>query len=184
LITWDKNRDKRPSTWIILAAQDGDPNGDKSVTEDFAATYRQMSDEELERILADTHDLIEDARISLLAEFRSRGRTDKDAAIIAEAGRKRCLPLTETEGIDLHLTAQVGSVSTHNGTGRMFIGKRNRTYDKTYDYEEFDSTLFWTFCYVPVLSRGKFRLRRRVKSELPYLSREASYNFVIVRRLG
>jgi len=143
-----------------------------------------MSDDELERILADTHDLLEDARNCLLAEFRSRGRTDKEAALIAEAGRKRCLPLTETEGIDLHLTAEVGSVSTHNGTGRMFIGKRNRTYDETYDYEEFDSTLFWTFFYVPILSRGQFRLRRRVKLELPYLTREASYIFVIVRQLG
>src|SRR6185312_3910171 len=143
-----------------------------------------MSDDELERILADTHDLLADARNCLLAEFRSRGRTDKEAALIAEAGRKRCLPLTETEGIDLHLTAEVGSVSTHNGTGRMFIGKRNRTYDETYDYEEFDSTLFWTFFYVPILSRGQFRLRRRVKLELPYLTREASYIFVIVRQLG
>jgi hypothetical protein len=157
--------------------------GDKPVTEDFAATYRQMSDEELERILADTHDLIEDARTSLLAEFRSRGRTDKEAALIAEAGRKRCLPLTETEGIDLELTAQVGSVSVHNGTGRMFIGKRNRTYNETYDCEEFDCTLFWTFFYVPILPRGKFRLRRRVKSDLPYFARAMSYNFVIVRRL-
>ena len=66
----------------------------------------------------------------------------------------------------------------------MFIGKRNRTYDETYDYEEFDSTLFWTFFYVPILSRGQFRLRRRVKLELPYLTREASYIFVIVRQLG
>jgi hypothetical protein len=153
------------------------------VTEDFAATYRQMSDDELERILADTHDLIEDARISLLAEFRLRGRTEKEAALLAEAGRKRSLPLTETEGVDLQLTAEVGNLSTHNGTGRRFIGKRNRAYNETYDYEEFDSTLFWTFCYVPILSRGRFRLRRRIKSELPYLARNISYDFVIVRRL-
>ena len=116
------------------------------MTEDFAATYRRMSDEELERLLADLHDLVEDARISLLAEFKSRGRTDKEAALLAEAGRKRTLPLIETEGADLQLTGNVGHVSTHNGTGRTFIGKRNRTHNETYDYEEFDATLFWTFC--------------------------------------
>ena len=154
------------------------------MTEDFAATYRQMSDEELERVLADSHDLVDAARISLLAEFRSRGRTEKEAALLAQAGRKRTLPLVATEGIDLQLTAQVGNVSTHNGIGRRFIGKRNRSYDETYDYEEYDTTLFWTVFYIPVVPHGTFRIRRRVRSGLPYVAREASYEFVIVRRLN
>ena len=141
--------------------------------EDFAATYRQMSDDELERLLADSHDLLEDAQISLLAEFKSRGRSDKEAELLAEAGRKLTLPLTETEGADLQLTAEVGSLFRFNGTGRVFLGEGNHTYNETYDYEEFDTTLFWTLFYVPVVPRGRFRVRRRVRYS----------NFVIVRRL-
>ncbi|SRR6266480_2073224 len=153
------------------------------MTKDFAATYRQMSDDELERLVANSHDLVDDARTSLRAEFKSRGRTEKEAALLAEAGIKRTLPLSATEGVDLQLTAQVGHVSRVNGTGRAFIGKTNRSYNETYDYEEFDTTLFWTVFYVPLVPRGTFRIRRRVRSELPYLTREGSYGFVIVRRL-
>lgn len=142
-----------------------------------------MSDDELERLLADSHNLVNDARVTLLAEFKSRGRTEKEAALLAEAGRNRTLPLTATVGVDLQLTAEIGDLSTHNGTGRRFMGKRNVTYDETYDYEEFDTGLFWTVFFVPVLPRGTFRVRRRVRSELPRFARESSYEFVIVRRL-
>ena len=154
------------------------------MTEDFAATYRQMSDDELERVLGDSHDLLDEARSSLLAELRSRNRNEKEIALLAAAGQKRSMPLWATEGVDLQLTAQIGRPQRFGALGRAFLGKGNYTYNQEYAYEEFDATLYWTLYYIPVVARGRFRIRRRVQYELPFWVREKYGEFAIVRRLS
>jgi hypothetical protein len=139
-------------------------------TEDFAATYRQMSDEQLEQVIGDLHDLVDDARTALLREFNSRGGTSGKALLIADAGRKRTLPLSLTEGVNLELTAKFGTVEFAEDryflkAGLMFFGKDNRTCDKTYDYEEFDTEIYRRiFFSFPAFPRGCFRVRTRGQS--------------------
>jgi hypothetical protein len=116
------------------------------MSEDYATTYHRMTYDELEHLLGEFDDLVDEARGFLVSEFKTRGRNDREISLLVEAGRKRKLPLTSVEGADLDLTSQVGSLYTVKGTGRRFYGQANGVHDEVYEYDEFDTTLWWTSC--------------------------------------
>ena len=170
---------------------------------DYATTYRRMTDGELDRLMGEFDDLVDEARPVAVAELKARGRNDQEISVLIEAGRKRRLPLASVPGADLDLTAQIGSLHWHNGTGRTFYGKANRVYDEVYAYDEFDTTLWWTLLWIPFIPRGSFRIRRkqarpensgpeaRVLRERPAIRQTervfpytfSAYSIAVVRRL-
>ena len=155
---------------ISFSAYSG--NIHRMMLEDFAETYRQMADEQLEEVIGDLHNLVDDARTALLQEFNSRGRTSQEAFLLAEAGKKRTLPLSLTEGVDRELTARFGTYWDSSkdryslSRGIALFGKDNRVYDKMYDYEEFDTEFYpriKNLLPLPI-PMGCFRIRIRTQS--------------------
>jgi hypothetical protein len=139
--------------------------------------YRRLSDEELEKLLREFDDLLEAAQSCLIAELQRRGQTDKTISTTMDAGKKLKLPLTSIDGFDPGLTKKIGSVSSFHGIGRIFYGKAHRTFNETFAFEEFDTTLWWIFCWIPLIPQGSFRIRR--KEDRPF----APYAFVVVQRV-
>jgi hypothetical protein len=152
--------------------------------DDLRSRYRAQSDDELDRLLGELDELEDDAKTLLFSELKARGRTDTEVSSLIARGRDRRLPLGSIEGIDPILTAWVGNVRRVNGTGRAFFGRTNCEYNPQYDYDEIDTTLWWTIFWVPIVPRGSFRIRR--KATRPGAARFAGghdYQLVIVRRL-
>ncbi|SRR5712692_5946871 len=151
--------------------------------ENYASTYRNQSEDELNRLLEEHDELEWDAQTALVTELRTRGRTDAEISSGIARGRYRKLALGSIEGADAVLTEWVGNVRRIKGTGRAFLGQANCEHNDTYDYDELDTTLWWTFVWIPFLPRGSFRLRRReANPDVPRFARGDS-RFVIVRRL-
>ena len=140
--------------------------------------YRGLSDVELEQLLREFDDLLEPAQSCLIAELRTRGQTDETISATVEAGKKIKLPLTLTDGFDPALTKKIGSVSSFHGIGRIFYGKAHRTFNETFAFEEYDTTLWWILFWIPLIPKGSFRIRRK-QEDRPF----TSYAFVIVRRI-
>jgi len=140
--------------------------------------YRRLSDEELEQLLREFDDLLEAAQSCLIAELQRRGQTDKTISTTMEAGKKLKLPLTLTDGFDRDLTKKIGSVSSFHGIGRIFYGNAHRTFNETFAFEEFDTTLWWIFFWIPLIPQGSFRIRRK-QEERPF----TPHTFVVVQRL-
>jgi hypothetical protein len=143
--------------------------------------YRRLSEEELEQLLREFGDLLETAQSCLIAELRTRGQTDETISATIEAGRKLKLPLTLTDGFDPDLTKKIGSVSNIKGIGRIFYGKTHLTFNETFAFEEFDTTLWWIFFLIPLIPEGSFRIRRKQEDRL--MTAFSSYSFVVVQRI-
>jgi len=159
-----------------------EPGFDAAQTE-LRQHYRRLCDEELEQLLSEFDDLLDDAKTCLIAELKSRGRTEEILTAAIDAGRRRRLPLTAIDGVDLALTKEIGSVSSFNGIGRIFYGKNSFIFNEAFAFEEFDTTLWWICFWIPFVSRGCFRIRRRrdrphIPGSLP------THSFVIIRRLS
>lgn len=149
----------------------------------YASTYRDQSEDELDRLLEELDELEGDAQGALISELKTRGRTDAEISSLIERGRHRKLPLGSIEGADAVLTDWVGNVRRIKGTGRSFLGQANCEHNDVYGYDELDTTLWWTILWIPFLPRGSFRIRRReANPDVPRLARGNS-QFVIVRRL-
>ena len=150
-------------------------------------SYRKQTDSELDQLLGQFDDLVDNAQRSLISELKIRGRSEQDLSSFLERSRRRKMPLSTIEGVDLALAAQVGRIrrvyrfrgSLLLATGRAFYGASNRVYNEEYAYSEFDTTLWWIVLGIPVAPRGSFRIRSRVA--LPYILGD---NFVVVRRLS
>jgi hypothetical protein len=140
--------------------------------------YRRLSDEELEQLLREFDDLLETAQSCLIAELRTRGLTDKTVSATIEAGKKLKLPLTLTDGFDRDLTKKIGRLWSFHGIGRVFYGKTHRTFNETFAFEEYDTTLWWIFFWIPLIPEGSFRIRRKQKDR-PF----TPYAFVVVQRI-
>lgn len=145
--------------------------------------YRRLSDEELEYLLEDFDSLLENARSCLVAELRTRGHTDETIAAIIDAGKKHKLPLSSIEGFDPDLTRKIGSVTNFEGIGRIFYGKANSTYNELFAFEEYDTTLWWIFLFIPFIPRGSFRIRRKRQRMDDPPKTFSPYPFVVVQQV-
>jgi hypothetical protein len=145
--------------------------------------YRQLSDDELEYLLEDFDSLLAPAQSCLVAELRTRGQTDETIAAIIDAGKKHKLPLVSIDGFDPDLTRKIGSVTNIRGIGRIFYGKTNFTYNELFAFEEYDTTLWWIFSFIPVISRGSFRIRRKRQRMDDPPRTFSSYAFVVVQQI-
>jgi hypothetical protein len=137
-------------------------------------------------LLTDLDNLVDEAKQCLRAEFTSRGKSDRDIALLVEADSRRKIPLYLIEGADIELTRRIGSLSHFLVAGRAFRGKSNIVFDETYGYEEFDTTLWITFVQAGCVPLGSYRVRQR--PEWAYSPRSLrnplqSAPFVVVERL-
>lgn len=150
---------------------------------DYASTYRDQSDDQLDRLLGELDELEGDAQAALISELKTRGRRDAEISSLIARGRNRKLTLVSIEGADAVLTDWVGDVHRINGTGRAFLGRANLEHNDVYDFDELDTTLWWTILWIPFVPRASFKMRRREASpDVPRFARGNS-QFVIVRRL-
>ena len=140
--------------------------------------YRRLSDVELEQLLREFDDLLEPAQACLIAELQRRGQTDKTISATMEAGKKIKLPITLTDGFDRELTKKVGSVWSFHGIGRIFYGEAHRTCNETFAFEEYDTTLWWIFVWIPLIPQGSYRIRRK-QEDRPFTPSA----FVVVQRV-
>ncbi len=151
--------------------------------ENYASTFRSQSEDELNRLLEELDELEGGAQATLISELKIRGRTDAEISAVIARGRNRKLALGAIEGSDAVLTDWVGSVRRVRGTGRAFLGQANCDHNDIYNFDELDTTLWWTILWIPFLPRGSFRIRRReANPDVPRFARGNS-QFAIVRRL-
>jgi hypothetical protein len=149
----------------------------------YVSVYRERSDDELDRLLEQIDDLEEGARVALLAEVKLRGRAEAEISRLITAGRGRRQPLKSIGGSDGVLTDRLGNLRRIKGTGRAFLGRSNAEHNDAHNFEEFDTTLWWTIVWVPFVPRDSFRIRlRQANPEAPRFARGAS-EFAVVRRL-
>jgi hypothetical protein len=149
----------------------------------YVSTYRNQSEDELDRLVEELDELEGNAQTALISEVKTRGRTDAEISSLIARGRHRKLALGSIEGADAVLTDWVGNVRRIKGTGRAFLGQANCEHNDIYGYDELDTTLWWTIVWIPFLPRGSFRIRRREANlGVPRFARGNS-QFAIVRRL-
>jgi len=65
--------------------------------QNYACTYRNKSEDELDRLLQDLDDLEEDAQSALISELKVRGRTEAEVSPLIAKGRNNKLPLSSIE---------------------------------------------------------------------------------------
>jgi hypothetical protein len=130
----------------------------------YASTYRDQSEDELDRLLEELDELEGDAQRALISELKTRGRTDAEISSLIERGRRRKLPLGSIEGADAVLTDWVGNVRRIKGTGRSLLGQANCEHNDVYGYDELDTTLWWTILWIPFLPSGGLRAPNRTCS--------------------
>ena len=105
-------------------------------------------------IAADRQDLVDEAIDALDAELVKRGLRQVDAPKF-----KRNIDRIEARDTVGH----VGLSS--RGFGKQFLGASNYSADPTGRFEEFDSTLWAFFSFLPILPLSTIRIRRRLKGK-------------------
>lgn len=73
-----------------------------------------------------------------------------------------------------------GRVRLYRGIGRKFYGRSNYTHDSQYEIEEFDTTFWFVFLFVPVIPLRSCRIRRRYRRPWSLL---ASKTYQVLYRL-
>lgn len=131
---------------------------------DYRQAYREMDEDRLIQLISEFDDLEKDAQRELLEELMGRGRHEQEIWELVGAGRKQRLPLHVLPGTDANLTRRIGNVRSVNGTGRRFYGRGNYSCNEELGYEEWDTTLWIVFLWIPILPRGAFRVRRKLAS--------------------
>lgn len=121
---------------------------------DFAREHAGMSDDELLRLALTPQDLLQEARMALQSEMSRRGlKTDRvDAFRSEETQREKSL---ERE------TGQRLLSLSWRGIGCARFCKWDQLIDERTRSEEFTTTVFFIFCWVPLFPIGTFRVRRR-----------------------
>jgi len=108
--------------------------------QEFQANYQHMSDEELLCVAADRGELVEDAVIALDAELAKRGlRQGQAQKFRRSVERVKARDYVGNTGL------------SYRGSGKQFLGASNYTTDNESRLEEFDSTLWAFFAFLPVL---------------------------------
>jgi len=119
-------------------------------TAEFQASYEQMSNEELLCVAADRKDLLEEAGVALDAELVKRGLRKEDAKTF-----KRNVDRLSARDV-------VGRVGLNfRGFGKQFLGASNFEKDSSSGFQEFDSTLWYFYSFLPIVPIATVKIRRR-----------------------
>jgi hypothetical protein len=125
--------------------------------QDYATHYAERTDEELLRLLLESDQLTDDANLALSGELNRRG-LDKPERIasfrIEEEKRKREIANHPGHFFFIH----------YYGIGRKRFGKADRKVDPESGVEEFTTTVFAVFFWIPLIPLGSYRMRRHTKS--------------------
>ena len=117
--------------------------------DNFAARYKQLSDDELSQIAAERDTLAADAAIAIDGELSRRGLSiaaaTKQAVRAERKGTRRA----------------IGSLGfSARGYGKHFFGISNYYIDATTCKEEFDSTLWLWVMWLPILPLASYHIER------------------------
>ncbi|MDT8070337.1 MAG: hypothetical protein ROO76_19385 [Terriglobia bacterium] len=120
----------------------------------FEANYEGLTNEELLRIAADREELVEEAKAALDAELQKRGLRQGQA----QKFKRNLQRITARDTV-----GRLGFSS--RGYGKQFLGMSNYAADDVNGFEEFDSTLWFFFMFLPVVPLSTVHIRRRLKGK-------------------
>ncbi len=113
--------------------------------------YQGLTDDQIFALATQPEDLSDEARGALEAELRRRNiSTDDIGAYEAEVAE-----INRSEELN------IGSPRAFRGIGRKFFGRSNYNLDALSGLEEFDTTLWFVFLFLPVIPLGTYRIRHK-----------------------
>ncbi len=142
----------------------------------YQKNYEQMTDDDLLRIATQKDSLTNEAKEALSSELLKRNLSKKDIHSYE----------TDQNKLQDAWDKRTGDVSHFMliGLGRAFYGRSNYTRNEDGRYEEWDTTLWLIFLWLPIFPEGSFRIKREfMKSSFfnPWQIQE--YKFLILKRL-
>ena len=128
-------------------------------TTEFQSDYGLMSDEEFLCLAADRQNLLDQAATALDSELVKRGL-------------RQAQGVTFKRNVDrLAARDTVGRVGlSFRGIGKQFVGASNYIANPQTGFEEFDSTLWVFFSFLPILPLSTVRIRRRLRGRSVFWS--------------